>query len=96
MSNMGNACGTQGLCETTAVDITGYQLIDAGLGGNVYDETLTLSPNGDYPAWIKNGPWEALNAAIGAAAQCSQVTNTPACANAEGYCPGESPINLLI
>jgi hypothetical protein len=86
---MGSVCSTQGLCETNAVDITGYQLVDAGLGGSVYDETLTITPNGAYPTWIHNGLLEALNAAVGAAAQCSQVTNTPTCPNPESYCPGK-------
>ena len=90
MSSMGSACSTQGLCDTTPIDITGYQLIDGGLGGSVYDETLTITPSGDYPTWIHNGLLEALQAAIGAAKKCSQVTNTPTCPDPESYCPGKS------
>jgi len=83
------SCSTTGLCDTDPVDITGYQLVDAGLGSSVYDITVTVNPSGDYPTWIHEGLGEALGAAIAAAAQCADVTNTPTCPSAESYCPAQ-------
>lgn len=82
-------CSTQGQCDTSPFQLTG-QLIAAGLGGTVEDETLTVNPSGSYPTWIHNGLIDALGAAVKAVAKCEQVTQTSACANPMAYCPRES------
>ena len=86
MSNVDKACGDNGLCQTNPIDITG-ELVDSN---DVYDEILTIMPNGDYPTWIHNGLWDALNAAIKAVANCSTVTHDPVCPDPEAYCPSKS------
>jgi hypothetical protein len=86
MSKVDNACSDNGLCQTNAIEVSG-QLVESS---DVYDETLTITPNGDYPTWIHNGLWEALNAAINAVAKFSKVTNDPVCPDPEAYCPSKS------
>jgi hypothetical protein len=95
MDNLASACATTGLCDTNSIDITGYQLVNGGLGGEVDDETVTLTPNGAYPSWIHNGLLDALRAAVKAAATCSDVTNTPVCPNPAVYCPGTFTLGKL-
>jgi hypothetical protein len=89
MSKMADACGDEGQCVTNPVSIDG-ELVWPGLGGEVDGETLTITPSGDYPSGMQGNLLAALNAAIGAAVNCTQVVNTPTCPNPESYCPGKS------
>ena len=89
MSKMVDACGDEGQCVTSPVSIDG-ELVWPGLGGEVDGETLTITPSGDYPSGMQGNLLAALNAAIGAAVNCTLVTNIPTCPNPESYCPGKS------
>ena len=89
MSNMADACGDEGQCVTNPVSISG-QLFYSGYGGDPADETLTITPQGDYQSGMEGNLLAALNAAIGAAVNCTPVTTIPTCPNPEVYCPGKS------
>jgi hypothetical protein len=89
VDNLAAACSTQGQCDTSAINLKG-QLVAAGTGAEVDDETLTVNPSGDYPTWIHNGLLDALRAAVKAVAVCQDVTNTPNCGFSPYYCPCKS------
>jgi hypothetical protein len=91
IAKLASACSTQGQCDTSKIDLKG-QLIAAGRGSSITDETLTIEPSGAYPTWIHNGLIDALSAAVKAVAKCEDVTNTPTCASTMSYCPCKSDV----
>lgn len=88
MGQLGNACHTTGLCDTSPLTISGT-IEDEGYSGSS-DEVLTLTPSGDYPSWIHNGLMDSLSAAINAAQNCSSYTHQDNCGYSAYYCPCKS------
>lgn len=87
MKSMTEACHTEGQCETSPIEIKGFQKVSSD---SVVDETLTLNPIGAYPTWIRNGLRDALGAAVKAVAKCKKVVHSQNCGFSAFYCPRKS------
>ena len=86
VDEIAKACHTEGQCDTSPIDIKGYE-IRQDLRGDAFPEILTVNPSGSYPTWIHNGLIDALRVAVKAMAECHDVTIQPMCLVPLSFCP---------
>lgn len=78
-------CHESGQCETNPLEMKS-QLFTSE---SVTNLIITISPDGEYPTWIRNGLLDALGAAAKTVAKCEDGTYTNTCpgVTAMAYCP---------
>lgn len=84
-SKLYEVCHESGQCETTDQTFDGWWQAD-GANGDMGPITVTMTPEGAYPTWIRNGLVDALKAAVVAGAKCGDSINTQLCEGGDKGC----------